>query len=541
MSEALDDIVLQLEEEATTLPKKDNQCIQHLIELGYLPLLLTNALSSRDIQNAKLAFLEEGVESGLFPIVELQLLGDESDDEFLARLLERATDIDEGFRFSKLPDSGEVSLKSRIVHYRLDIFGLWPFPISQPFDMINSQAQLQVLGDFLQLEKLEALNLAGDVEKMTTHLLDMHPEEDFILAFKPRNAIEPKLKRQLNRSQKFKKQLIEDFGERTEFFRYLKKEILKENPSRVDFNFLNLQIQKPFKKFVMRLIQVHQWQDGLYKGLLDSDMGEVTINSILKTNELYNSVNEKSVPAFRILTHLVDDYFLFNALFFLQEYMVEEEKTDNPEELIINDLMNNIKQASDGDLNAFDLNMNVIKAEIAIASQNKPVERKGFLQRVYFGIKKIFNKIAKFSRKVFTWVVRFADHFKEILKKVFGGLFDRLSTGIKAFIAGIKTILGRGGVISSAENGMIASVIRLDGDCYNIVAGNKAISLVDTHMKSVDIQVKNLQFSLAVVGGVLKIIATSLSVLSWPMLMMTIIKTVKQITKTYRNLNIVTN
>jgi hypothetical protein len=265
MSEALDDIVLQMEEEAATLPKKNNQCIQHLIELGYLPLLLTNALSPGDIQNAKLAFLEEAVESGLFPMVELQLLGDETDDEFLARLLERATDIDEGFRFSKLPDAGEVSLTSRIVHYRLDIFGLLPFAISQPFDVINSQARLQELGDFLQRDKLAALNLAGDVEKMTTHLLEIHPDEDFILAFKPRNTVEPKLKRQLNRTQKFKKQLIEDFGEKTEFFRYLRKEILKEKPKKVDFNFLNLQIQKPFKKFIMRLIQVHQWQDGLYK------------------------------------------------------------------------------------------------------------------------------------------------------------------------------------------------------------------------------------------------------------------------------------
>lgn len=541
MSEALDDIVLQMEEEAATLPKKNNQCIQHLIELGYLPLLLTNALSPGDIQNAKLAFLEEAVESGLFPMVELQLLGDETDDEFLARLLERATDIDEGFRFSKLPDAGEVSLTSRIVHYRLDIFGLLPFAISQPFDVINSQARLQELGDFLQRDKLAALNLAGDVEKMTTHLLEIHPDEDFILAFKPRNTVEPKLKRQLNRTQKFKKQLIEDFGEKTEFFRYLRKEILKEKPKKVDFNFLNLQIQKPFKKFIMRLIQVHQWQDGLYNGLLDSDMGELTINSILKTNELYNSANDKRVPSFRILTHLVDDYFLFNALFFLQEYMVEEEKTDHPEDRILNDLMHNITQASDGELNAFDLHMNVIKGEIATASENKPVERKGFLQRVYYGVKKIFSKIAKFSRKIFVWVVRFADQFKEILKKVFGGFFDSLSTGIRAFIAGIKTILGRGGIISSSENGMIASVIRLDGDCYNFVTGNKSITLVDRHIKSVDTQVKNLRFSLAIVGGVLKIVAASLSVFSWPMLMMTIVKTAKQITETYRNLNIVTN
>jgi hypothetical protein len=113
----------------------------------------------------------------------------------------------------------------------------WPFPISQPFDVINSQAQLQELGDFLQRDKLAALNLAGDVEKMTTHLLEIHPDEDFILAFKPRNTVEPKLKRQLNRTQKFKKQLIEDFGEKTEFFRYLRKEILKEKPKKGRFQF----------------------------------------------------------------------------------------------------------------------------------------------------------------------------------------------------------------------------------------------------------------------------------------------------------------
>jgi hypothetical protein len=88
---------------------------------------------------------------------------------------------------------------------------------------------------------------------------------------------------------------------------------------------------------------------------------------------------------------------------------------------------------------------------------------------------------------------------------------------------------------------MIASVIRLDGDCHNIVAGNKAISLIDQHIKSVNIQVKNLRFSLAIVGGVLKILATSLSVLSWPLLLMTLIKTVKQITESYQILNIVTN
>lgn len=541
MSEPLDDIVLQLEEEAAALPKKNNQCIQHLIELGYLPLLQTNALTSANIQTAKLAFLEEAVQSGLFSMVELQLRGDESDDEFLTRLLDRATDIDEGFHFKTLPENGTLNLQSRIIHYRLDIFGLWPFAISKRFDIINSQSHLQLLSEFLQCDSIMAINMAADIEKMTKHLLDTHPEEDFILTFKPQQSVDEKLKRQLNRTQKFKKQLIEDFGERTDFFKYLSKEVLKENANKVDFNFLNKEIQNPFKKFVLRLIQVHQWQDGLYTGLLDSDMGEVTINSILKTNELYNSISNKNLPNFRILTHVAQDYFLFNALFFLQEYMVEEDETDEPEAYILNDLMNNISQANEHELNAFQLNMNVIKAEIALASTDKPVERKGFLQRVYYGIKKFFRKIAKFSKKIFKWVAFFVEKFKGILKKVFDGLFDRLSTGIKAFIDGVRTLLGRNGVISSNENGMILSVIRVDGDCHNIVAGNEAISLVDQHIKSVNIQVKNLHFSLAIVGGVLKILATSLSVLSWPLLLMTIVKTVKRISESYQNLNIVTN
>jgi len=279
MSDDLDDIVVKLEQEAETLPGKKNQCLQHLIELGYLSLGKINALVDRDIEAAKIEFLKDAISSGLYAETDLEMIAFEGEDAFLAQLLAKTTDIDEGFNFTKLPAKGELSLLSRIAHYRLDIFGLWPFSIEQPFDVVNSRAALQTIGEYADCTVLDALNYTGDVEKLTRRLLSIHSDEDFILTIKPRHTVDTGVRKKLERTLKFKKQLLEDFGERTDFFKYLRKEVLKENPSKVDFNFLNREEKKPFKQFVMRLIQVHQWQDGLYDGLLDSDIGELTLKS----------------------------------------------------------------------------------------------------------------------------------------------------------------------------------------------------------------------------------------------------------------------
>jgi hypothetical protein len=541
MSDVLDDIVEKLEQEAKTLPAKKNQCTQHLIELGYLSLFKANALLEKDIEKAKVEFLQDVIDSGLYSLDALNVIPSDDEDEFIASLLAQAADIDEGFTFSKLPEAGEQTLQSRILHYRLDIFGMWQLPVSNPYDIVNSKAALARLGDFLTCDPLTSLNLMADVEKLTLKLVETHQGEDFIITIKPRQQVEKQLQRKLNRTRKFKNQLIEDFGERTEFFRYLSKEILKDNSDKVDFAFLERELRKPFKQFMMRLIQVHQWQEGSYTGLLDSDIGEVTINSILNSIDLYNQVAKKNIKPSRILTHLANDYYLFNGLFFLQEYMIEENDVTNPEEQILADLTQNISKADDQQLNAFELNMSVLKAEVSLASEAQPRERKGFLQRIYYGVKKFFKKVASISKVIFELVVKLAEKFRGMLKKIFGKLFDDLYTGIKAFIDGLKFFLGRKETVTENEEGMIASVIRLDGDCYNIAIGNSPDQLVDQHNKMIRYQVKSMRFALAVVGGVLKIFMYAITVFSWPLLIMAIVKTMKNIKETYQNLNLVTN
>ena len=53
-------------------------------------------------------------------------------------------------------------------------------------------------------------------------------------------------------------------------------------------------------------------------------------------------------------------------------------------------------------------------------------------------------------------------------------------------------------------------------------------------------QSATLQFSMAIVGGVINIIKNILNVLSWPLLIFTIIKIYKHISETYKKLQLVT-
>jgi hypothetical protein len=537
-----DYIVDLLEKEAESLPIQQNQYVQHLIELGYIPISKVNALLSKDIGIAKAAFIEEAKSSGLFSEKQLvrQLFVDE--DEFLSDLLEQVVDIDEGFTFTSLPENGERSLISRMIHYRLDIFGLWPFAIDTRFSIINSVATLRIIGEHAKCEPLEVVNFLADIEKLTERLLSVHPNEKFIVTFKSKIQPRRDLTDLLDRKVKFKKQLIDDFGERNEFIKTLNKHVFNRNAQNIDYAFLRSESTNTFKGFILRLIQVHQWKDGLYEGLLDSDIGEVTIQSILNAIELYNQADHKSVQNFRVLTYIEGGYFLFNALFFLQEYMVEEgakRNIEDAENVIVDDIMANTQNADNKTMSLFETNVELLKAELAQVSQHRPEQQQGFLKRIYFGMKKFFKKIIGVSKKIFGWIVHFAEKFKGILKKLFSHLFKKLGKGIKAFLDGIKYIVGKKSTITQNENGLIASQMRFDGDSYSIVTGN-ASGIIESHTRQIRYNVSSMAFALSIVGGVLKIILNALSIISLPMLVFTIIKIFKHISESYQKLELET-
>ncbi|TAJ12071.1 hypothetical protein DMA11_14395 [Marinilabiliaceae bacterium JC017] len=538
MSDNPDFIIDRLDQELATLPAANNESRQHLIELGYIPLMKTNALHSIDVVKASDQFLSEALSSGLFPSAEIEQLKQQGKDYLIRQLLRKATDIDEGINIPTLPMEGAVNLITRIIHYRLDIFGLWPHAIATRHTSINTLSQLKVIAGYAQCSPLEAINFLSDMEAFTRRLLSIYEEKDFILTIHSQQ-VSGDLKKKLDRRFAFKRQLIEDFGDRNDFFIFLRKHILKERENKIDFDFLKKEARNDFKQFIMRLIQIHQWQEGFYDGLLDSNMGELTLKSFLDAIDLYNKANNRWIKPHRIITYVEDGYFLFNALFFLQEYMIEDHAPQQRKEddLVLSAMADNLAKADEGTQLAFQQNMEQLKKEIRQGAETPPKERKGFLHRVYYGIKRLIKKAAKLAGKLFNWIVDKVKEGWKFLKKLFTHFFEQLSEGLKAFIDGIKFLIGRRAIHTASENNFIISSFSIDGDAVSLVSTG-AVQLIPSHLRQVNYWVGAMQFSLAIAGGVLKIIMQALNALSWPILLFTIIKVYKNISKSFKNLQL---
>ena len=64
MIEDTDYIIDRLVKEADSLPQQKNRFLQHLIELGYIPMFKVNALTPGDISQAGIRFFEDASATG---------------------------------------------------------------------------------------------------------------------------------------------------------------------------------------------------------------------------------------------------------------------------------------------------------------------------------------------------------------------------------------------------------------------------------------------------------------------------------------------
>lgn len=526
-------IFSNLEKELETLPSSKNEITQHLVELGYIPLFKTNALTVADVRLAREKFMEDVKGSGLFTDEQIKFLSVRGKDFMLSTLLRKVTDIDEGILISDLPGIGETGLVTRMIQYRLDLFGIWPHDVAKPFSNVTLQ-KLDEIAGYAHCNHLEAVNNLADIEAFTRHLLEVHPPEKFILIFRS-PKVKEETKKKLDRRQAFKRQLIEDFGERTDFVSHLAKNVLKNKPHKIDFSFLQREATDPFKRFIMRLMQIHQWQDGFYNGLLDSDMGDLSLSGFLQTIDFYNESDNQHIKTHRVITYVHKGFFVFNSLFFLQEYMVEDEQGGS-EDMILQSLTGQLENSSSDDQQHFNTNLHKLKSDIFNESEQPPKERKGLLQRIYFGVKRLIKKAFRFVRKIFDWVKDKVQKAWGLLKGLFRNFFENLQMGIRAFIDGINFIFGRKGIQSHAGDEMIITKFSIDGDSVSI-SSSQISNVLEQHLQNVGYNINSMKFTLAIVAGILKLIIHMVSIITWPLLLMNIIKIYKNISGAYQELS----
>lgn len=523
-------ILTLLEQELDNLPDQKNEHRQHLAELGYIPPLLLNVINNNQVVNAQQLFLNDALASGLFSSRKIEQYRLQGEQQLLTYLLRSAVDLDNGIQFSALPAPKKVSLQSRIVHYRLNLLGFWDHLIETPYSILNSELQLNELAQIVNASPIETLNLLGDLDRFANHLLATNNEEKFIVCFKA-SQISAEIEKTYDRRFAFKRQLIEDFGERTDFFRYLNQHILLANDFKIDFDFLEKQSKDKFSRFVMRLIQVFQWKNGFYNGLLDNRFGTLTLESFSQTIEGFKQLNENNIQPHRLLTAVANNYFLFNALFFLQE-MASNQDIEDSEGNFLTNLLSNYKNADEQSRFLFDQNFQSLKGGIEHRNSQTP-ERNGILQRIYYGLSSFYKKAMRFSKRIFRWIVVQTKKLSGFLTSLFSSIFENLREALVTFISGYRFLLGKNGFLQTSETGLLISTLRLFGDSYTISTGNNS-ELIPLQIYQLKNTTRSIHFALTLTCGVLKIIIASINFIGWPFILISTLSVYRELNENYK-------
>lgn len=197
--------------------------------------------------------------------------------------------FEENFKVQALPIFGAVTLDSRVIHYRLKLFGLYGelrhHGIDAPFTD-ESLARLQTLKDFLEWKSIgdvEILNWLGD--------LNILIDKIFQVLNKDTNRDEKMI--YLNKEGVFNtNQLV---GTPTETVEY-------------------------YYEFMTRLFQIHLWANGLYHGAIDG---------IIK---ITNGKNRNEFSVEHTIAELVENLNDYDDIKLLRENQGNQEKIEDVEE-----------------------------------------------------------------------------------------------------------------------------------------------------------------------------------------------------------------
>lgn len=537
MTGSTDYILSKLKQEADTLPDSGKEITQHLVELGYMPSYALAHINQKEISKACREFFNDVISSDLFSSREKSEFKNQGQDTLVPKLLRKLTDIDDEISIPSFPENNSLNLTSRLIHYRLQLFGYWEQPIESKFNSIASFPSIQGISKILKCTNLETINLMGNIDGFTKKILATKANEDFIVTFY-NGKINNDIAKKYDRRQAFKRQLADDFGEKSEAFTAFRKHVLVLNDKNINYNFLLKESKSELNVLVMRLMQINLWQDGFYNGLLDGNIGEITLESLVDAVSFYNATNNKHIKTHRVVTYIEQGYFLFNALFFLREYMRESDNSSRESSKnYLNTITQQFETSKEQDRIAFINSFNKLKTEIKKESTEPVAIKNGIVRRIYYGAKRILIKLKKASRKIFKWITDQAKKAWSFLKKAFTNLFEDLKAGIRYFMDGISFLIGQKAIVSNNNNGLITTFFSIDGDSV-CIANNSASGLVTEHIKKLSYSTSTIRFSLSIVGGVLQVITKSLNILSWPTLLFTIINTYKNISKSFNNIQL---
>ena len=535
MNNALENILEEARE--NYLPKSGKPLglkAQVLIDLGYLrPEFLVEPIKERKINEAYSLFYSDLEVSGLISSSENTNIESVFQEEADTKLLEIVADIDEGLHLKKVPSFGEKSLVVRILHYRLNLLGLYEDFVAGHFSAA-SYAALDKAAFMIKKSKLTALNLLADIQTYTDAFLKARGYNNCIVSFfTGKEAQKTSIP---DYSGKFKRRLKKDLKKHPAIFEKLDDHVFFRRDKKVNLDYLRKLEKEEINRFTLRLLQLHQWMGGHYNGLLDTDFGNYTLNSFINIIGQYNESEAEKVKTEEVLVKVTDNVIVFNALFFLKQYKNEnasEDRTLNTLQI----LSENYHEASEENKEQFRRNFQDGIDE-AIKNENKTPETKfGMIRRVFFGIKAFFKKAFKFAKRIFKWIAEKVGKAVDFIQNTLRMIYNYLKQAVKHFIDGVKFLLGKLPVVNKDDQGnLLISNFDFDKDGISII-GSKNDDLINLHLRSVNRRIVSMSFSLALISFLFKTIKgilSSATVVAWPIFAIKLVVAFKKVIESYK-------
>ena len=350
---------------------------------------------------------------------------------------------------------------------------------------------------------------------------DISAQQKNIIPLKSRMiALQEKIS---NFGHKFKNCLRESLS--SEFYEELRREVfLKHNTA-----YLEKIHTDPVNIQLIRLIQVHQWTNGYYYGILDNDFKKRTFDSVREICEDVKQLNLKFV-----LTMLGDHakgYWILNIHYFFKAIIqnLKLQKKANAETVLTM-----YEKKSEG-LEKKEAFMDGIWNDFNETNQEDLLKPQ--IRRIYYGVKSMATSIVRCFGRLVRFILSAIGKGIYILHNFIKFLYKELREGMIKFGQGMAFLFGKRQLetaINSSEK--IITKFDFDFDAYLFSPTNISSVQAKQHADMCIGYANNLNFSLQLVGKVINWVirgGVSIAPVGWLRLAIRIAVTFKRLIKAW--------
>lgn len=489
--EALKEFVPAAEARQIAEDDGDDDFLLPLINLGYLDLKPSSEPTDPGIlETALRSFIAEANEAG-FSAKLVPISHGWAPDNATVDWMQDLISVEGEFSITALPVLGERSLWSRVLHFRLWVFGKRELASSNHPWTNDSISQFWAFAKLFNGQAPKTLLMLGDINVIIKTLLgspNFFLTQPRIAIFRFDSTTSAPLKG--NKKQPFWDDLQKRFPEES---KVLKPKIESASPV-----WLKQIFDSEKNVFLLRLVRIYQWVNGYYYGDLGPSFHEKSFQSLLDLAEIDKKNEIKS-----LIISVGLDYWAMNIFNLFQRIDADEIETIDTEDdawaELGKELENrkpiNILIHKDEDPYRFAASMNLQRRD----RKEKLVN--GFNE--YRGTKSIMKTAKKFIVKFWDWLKRTWDKITGAFRNLLGFIFRGIRKSYRCLADGLVLLFGKRIIKTEA---VIVSDFAFDFDLNTVVSPLASVDAIDAHGRLLRATTGAMNRTLDILGKIINLI-----------------------------------